>query len=258
MKYLRLWVFDMITIKSSKEIEYMRSAGKIVFETHELIKKLVKPGITTLEIDSLAEDYIRKSGGIPSFKGYNGYPASICTSVNNQVVHGIPSLEVLKVGDIISVDIGVCYKGYHGDAARTYPVGVISESAGRLIRITRESFYKGIEYALEGYRLFDISAEIQKYVESNGYSIVREYVGHGIGRNIHEDPQIPNYGEHGRGPRLKAGMTLAIEPMVNMKASDVSVMSNKWTVVTKDGGLSAHYEHTVLITKGNPELLTDG
>ncbi len=248
----------MILIKSAQEIGYMREAGRIVYETHELLKKLIKPGITTQEINSLADRYIRKSGGIPSFKGYNGFPASICTSVNNEVVHGIPGLKVLKDGDIISVDIGACYKGYHGDAARTYPVGVISEEAERLIRITKESFYKGIEYATEGNRLFDISAAIQEHAESNGYSVVREYVGHGIGRNLHEEPQIPNYGKQGRGPRLRAGMTLAIEPMINMKGHEVSVMPNKWTVVAKDGGLSSHYEHTVLITRQSPQLLTDG
>lgn len=248
----------MITIKSVQEVEYMRRAGKIVYETQELLKSHIKPGVTTLELDTIAEEYIIKCGCVPSFKGYNGFPASICASVNNEVVHGIPGLKVLNDGDIISVDIGVCYKGYHGDAARTYPVGVISKDAERLINVTRESFYRGIKYAKEGNRLFDISAEIQKYVEDNGYSVVREYVGHGIGKSMHEDPQIPNYGVRGRGPRLKAGMTLAIEPMVNANGYEVSVLPNKWTVVTEDGGLSAHYEHTVLITKDKPELLTAG
>ncbi|MBZ4645211.1 MAG: methionyl aminopeptidase [Petroclostridium sp.] len=246
----------MITVKAAQEIEYMRKAGRIVAETHDLLEKAIRPGITTEELDSIAEEYIRSQGAIPSFKGYNGFPASICASVNAEVVHGIPSLNKLKDGDIISIDIGVMYKGYHGDAARTHPVGNISEEAKRLIKVTRESFYKGVKYAVEGNRLSDISSAIQKYVEQHGYSVVRDFVGHGIGQNMHEEPQIPNYGPPGRGPRLLAGMTLAIEPMVNMGKHHVKILPNRWTVVTVDGSLSAHYEHTVAITKGYPEILT--
>lgn len=246
----------MITIKSAQEIEYMRQAGRIVFETHELLKKAIKPGITTKELDNIAEEYILSQGGTPSFKGYNGFPASICASVNNEVVHGIPSLKKIKDGDIISIDIGVIYRGYHGDAARTHPVGQVSEEAESLIRVTRESFYEGIKFAVEGNRLSDISSAIQRYVEMHGYSVVRDLVGHGIGQEMHEEPHIPNYGKPGRGPRLRAGMTLAIEPMVNMGKYHVRVLPDQWTVVTADGSLSAHYEHTVVITHSEPELLT--
>ncbi|NLY42997.1 MAG: type I methionyl aminopeptidase [Clostridiaceae bacterium] len=246
----------MITIKAAQEIEYMREAGRIVYEAHNLVEKAIQPGITTEELDSIAEKYIRSQGAIPSFKGYNGFPASICASLNDEVVHGIPGLRKLKDGDIISIDIGAMYKGYHGDAARTHPVGKCSEEALRLIRVTRESFYKGLAYAVEGRRLSDISAAIQRYVEKNGYSVVRDFVGHGIGQNMHEDPQVPNYGVPGRGPRLVSGMTLAIEPMVNAGDYRVRIMPNNWTVVTADGSLSAHYEHTILITKGDPEILT--
>ena len=246
----------MITIKSAKQIEYMRHAGRIVFETHKRLEQAIKPGVTTKELDTIARKYILSQGATPSFKGYNGFPASICASVNEQVVHGIPSLKPLKDGDIISIDIGVNCKGYHGDAARTNPVGTISDKANRLIRITRESFYEGIKYAVEGNRLSDISAAIQQYAEKHSYSVVRDLVGHGIGSQMHEEPQIPNYGKPGRGPRLRAGMTLAIEPMINMGKYHVKVLPDQWTVVTTDGSLSAHYEHTVLITHNEPELLT--
>jgi len=246
----------MITIKSSQEIELMREAGRIVADTHRLLEKAIKPGITTKELDEIAEQYIRSQDAVPSFKGYNGFPASICTSVNEQVVHGIPSLNKLKDGDIISIDIGAIYKGYHGDAAKTYPVGNISEEAARLIRVTEESFYEGIKYAVEGNRLSDISSAIQQYVEKHGYSVVREFVGHGIGRQMHEEPQVPNYGNPGRGPRLRAGMTLAIEPMVNAGKYHVRILSNNWTVVTADNSLSSHYENTIAITNGAPEILT--
>lgn len=246
----------MINIKSAKEIEIMRIAGKVVAETHEVLKEVIKPGITTKELDIIAEEYIRKCGALPAFKGYYGFPASICTSINSQVVHGIPGNVVLKDGDIVGIDIGAIYEGYVGDAARTHGIGTISSDAQRLIKVTEKSFFAGIEYAREGYRLSDISHNIQKYVESHGYSVVRDLVGHGIGKLMHEDPQIPNYGLAGRGPRLAAGMALAIEPMVNQGKYAVKTLSDGWTVLTADGSLSAHYENTIIITKDAPELLT--
>ncbi|WKY48455.1 type I methionyl aminopeptidase [Eubacteriaceae bacterium ES3] len=247
----------MITIKSQKEIVLMRRAGSIVAKAHRLIEEMIKPGVTTLELDQAVETLIRDSGAIPTFKGYSGYPKSICTSVNEEVVHGIPSSRKLIEGDIVSVDIGATYEGYVGDAARTHPVGKISDEAKKLINVTRESFFKGIEFAREGYRLSDISNAIQLYVESNGFSIVRDFVGHGVGSKMHEDPPIPNYGSKGHGPRLRAGMTLAIEPMVNAGTFEVRICDDEWTVVTLDGKLSSHFEHSVLITgTGEPELLT--
>lgn len=246
----------MISIKSPREIELMRIAGKIVGETLELLREVIRPGITTLELDTIAEAYIRKSGGIPSFKGYNGFPASICSSVNEQVVHGMPGPIVLKDGDIIGIDIGAIYDGYHGDAARSYGIGQIDDERKKLLRVTEESFFKGIEYALSGNRLSDISHAIQKHVEANGFSIVRDFVGHGIGTNMHEEPQIPNYGLPHKGPRLVAGMALAIEPMVNQGKYAVKVLKDGWTVVTADGKPSAHYENTIVITNGEPEILT--
>lgn len=246
----------MISIKSAREIELMRIAGRIVAETLERLKEVVKPGITTLELDTIAEEYIKKSGGIPAFKGYNGFPASICSSVNEQVVHGIPSSLVLKDGDIIGIDIGAVYEGYVGDAARSFGIGNIDNEVKRLLRVTEESFFKGIEYALPGNRLSDISHRIQKHVESNGFSVVRDFVGHGIGSSMHEEPQIPNYGPPNKGPRLTAGMALAIEPMVNQGKYAVKVLKDGWTVVTADGKPSAHYENTIVITNGEPEILT--
>ncbi len=246
----------MISIKSPREIEMMRIAGKIVAETLELMKESIRPGITTLELDTIAEAHIRKSGGIPAFKGYNGFPASICSSVNEQVVHGIPGSTVLNDGDIIGIDIGAVYEGYYGDAARSFGIGHISEELQKLLRVTEESFFEGIEYALEGNRLSDISNRIQKHVETNGFSIVRDFVGHGIGTSMHEEPQIPNYGPPNKGPRLVAGMALAIEPMVNLGRFPVKVLKDGWTVVTADGKPSAHYENTIVITKGKPEILT--
>ncbi|WHH61449.1 type I methionyl aminopeptidase [Petroclostridium sp. X23] len=246
----------MITIKSAQEIEYMRQAGRIVAQAHDILERAIRPGITTKELDSIVEEFIRSQGAVPSFKGYNGFPASICASVNGEVVHGIPGLTKLKDGDIISVDIGAMHNGYHGDAARTHPVGNVSDEAMRLIEVTQQSFYEGIKHAVEGSRLSDISSAVQKYVEDHGYSVVRDFVGHGIGQQMHEEPQIPNYGNPGRGPRLIAGMTLAIEPMVNAGKHDVKIMPNRWTVVTADGSLSAHYEHTILIAQGGPEILT--
>jgi len=246
----------MISIKSPREIELMRIAGRIVAETHELLSKAIRPGITTLELDAIAEEYIRKSGAIPAFKDYNGFPASICSSINEQVVHGIPGPTALKDGDIIGIDIGAVYDGYYGDAARTYGIGNIDKETERLIKVTEESFFKGIECALPGNRLSDISHSIQKHVESNGFSVVRDFVGHGIGRSMHEDPQIPNYGLPHKGPRLAAGMALAIEPMVNQGRYAVKVREDGWTVVTADGKPSAHYENTIVITNGKPEILT--
>lgn len=253
----------MIIVKSQREIDLMRKAGHIVAMAHRRIEELIAPGITTRELDRAAEEVILKLGGIPSFKGvpnpYGGpdFPASICASVNHEVIHGIPNDIPLKEGDIVSIDIGAIYEGYHGDAARTYEVGNVSPEAKRLIAVTRESFFKGIEMAREGMRVRDISRAIQQYVEQNGYSVVRDFVGHGIGREMHEEPQIPNFVTRERGPRLQKGMTLAIEPMVNEGHWAVDVLSNKWTVVTKDGKLSAHYENTIVITGNEPEILTE-
>ena len=245
-----------IVIKNNKQIDSMRRAGCIVAEALEIAKQVIVPGIKTQEIDKMIEEHILKRGGLPSFKGYNGFPASACTSINSEVVHGIPGSTILKDGDIISIDVGACINGFHGDAADTFAVGNVSDDAKKLILVTRQSFFKGIEYAKEGNRLLDISSAIQKYVESNGFSIVRKFVGHGIGSQIHEEPQIPNYGPAGHGPRLSKGMTLAIEPMVNQGQYDVRILSNNWTVVTVDGSLSAHYENTILITEDEPEILT--
>ena len=246
----------MINIRSRQEIEQMRQAGKIVAEVHRLIKNMIQPGITTLELDHAAETHIRTRGGEPAFKGYGGFPASICSSVNHQVVHGIPGNVQLVEGDIISIDTGVQLNGYYADAAKTFPVGTISTQAQRLIDITRQSFYEGIKFAREGQRLSDISHAIQECAESAGFSVVRNYVGHGIGTAMHEEPQIPNYGQPGKGPRLKAGMVLAIEPMINEGTYHVKVLSDGWTVITMDGKKSAHYEHTLAITDGEPEILT--
>jgi len=246
----------MIYIKSRQEIELMREAGKIVAEAHELVREAVRPGITTKELDRITEEHILKRGAIPAFKGYGGFPASICASVNHEVVHGIPGLKTLEDGDIISIDIGALYKGYYGDAAKTHAIGKISQQAEELIEVTRQSFYEGIKFAKLGYRLSDISCAIQSHVEDRGFSVVRNYVGHGIGTNMHEEPQIPNYGPPGKGPRLKEGMVLAIEPMINIGTYEVKVLSDGWTVVTLDGEYSAHYEHTVAITDGEPEILT--
>lgn len=246
----------MIILKSPEEIEIMKKAGKLVAQTHQKIQELAKPGITTEELDRIAEEYIIKSGGQPAFKGYGGFPASICASVNEEVVHGFPGSRALEEGDILSVDIGAIVEGYVGDAARTLPIGKISSGREKLIRVTKESFFEGIKFAKEGYRLSDISNAVQQHVESNGFSVVREYVGHGVGQEMHEDPPIPNYGRPGRGPRLKRGMILAIEPMVNAGTYRVKTLSNDWTVVTIDGKSSAHYENTIAITDGEPEILT--
>lgn len=247
-----------VTIKNEDEIKAMRIAGRITGETLRVLEAAVRPGITTKELDELAMEYILGCGAKPSFKGYFGYPASICTSVNDQVVHGIPSGTVLKEGDIISVDVGAYIGGFHGDAARTFGVGAISAQHQRLIDITKKSFFCGIKFAKDGNYLKDISAAIQDCAEGAGYGVVRDYVGHGIGRKMHEDPQVPNYRTNKRGIMLRAGMTLAIEPMVNTGTHKVKSLSDGWTVVTRDGGFSAHYENTVLITPdgGEPEILT--
>ena len=246
----------MIVIKSKQQIELMREAGKIVAETHQILKEAVRPGISTLELDKIAEDNIRKYNAIPSFKGYGGFPGSICASVNDEVVHGIPSSRILKEGDIVSLDIGAYYKGYHSDSAKTHGVGVISEEDRKLIEVAKQSFYEGIKFAKEGYRLSDISHAIQEYVEKYGFSVVRDLVGHGIGTQLHEDPQIPNYGLPGKGPRLQSGMVLAIEPMINAGRYKVKILSDDWTVVTADGKKSAHYEHTIAITEDEPIILS--
>lgn len=246
-----------ISIKSEKEIELMRESGRILSHVLEELKAFVIPGISTLEIDRKCREIIRSYDCIPSFLNYNGYPASICISVNSEVVHGIPSKEkILKEGDIVSLDGGVIYKGFHSDAARTLPVGEISREAQKLIDVTQQSFFEGIKFAKAGHHLNEISEAIQTYAESFGFSIVRDLVGHGIGRNLHEEPQIPNFKTRRRGPKLEAGMTLAIEPMVNAGRYDVYWEDDDWTVVTDDGSLSAHYENTILITEGEPELFT--
>jgi len=247
----------MIIIKSASEIDKLRESGKIVDYAHKIIEDKIKPGISTLELDEVAEKVILKYGAIPAFKGYGGFPGSICASINEEVVHGIPKIDrVLKDGDIISIDIGAKKNGFYGDAARTHPVGNASEEALRLIEVTKQSFYEGLKFCKLGYRLSDVSNSIQTYIESNNFSVVRDYVGHGVGSSLHEDPQIPNYGPAGRGPRLMTGMVLAIEPMVNAGGFRVKVLGDNWTVVTCDGKYSAHYENTIAITEDEPEILT--
>ena len=246
----------MITLKSSHEIDLMRRAGKITAAARALAGEMVRPGVTTQEIDSAVEHFIRKQGAVPSFLNYHGYPASACISVNDEIIHGIPGKRVLLEGDIVSVDVGAYIGGFHGDCAATFACGKISEEAQNLIDVTRQSFFEGIKFAKEGHRLQDISAAIQSYVEDRGYSIVREYVGHGVGAEMHESPEIPNFGRPGRGPRLLRGMTLAIEPMVNAGTAAIKLMPDGWTVRTLDGKWAAHYENTVLITDGEPEILT--
>ena len=246
----------MIAIKNEHELQSMRQACRITAAARALAGEMVKPGVSTKEIDKAVYDYIVSQGAKPSFLNYNGFPASTCISVNNCVIHGIPGGYVLKEGDIVSVDVGAMYQGFHGDCAATFACGAISTEAKRLIDVTRESFYRGIALAKRGNRVSDISHAIQTYVESNGFSVVRSFVGHGVGRKLHEEPEVPNFGAPGRGPRLLKGMTLAIEPMVNAGVADVHVLKDGWTVLTNDGKLSAHYENTVLITDGEPEILT--
>ncbi|WP_425805378.1 type I methionyl aminopeptidase [Desulfitobacterium sp. Sab5] len=246
----------MIELKNKAQLEHMRKAGKITADTLQVLREAIRPGITTQELDQIADDYIRKCGAVPTFKGYNGFPYSICASVNEQVVHGFPGLRVLQSGDIISIDCGATFEGYVGDSAITFAVGEISDELQRLLRVTEESLMLGINQAFKGNRLYDISHAIQTHVETNGFSVVRDYVGHGIGRVMHEEPQIPNYGKPGRGPRLDIGMCLAIEPMVNLGTYEVKSLRDHWTVVTKDGKASAHFEHTIAITENGPEIMT--
>ncbi|MDR6120697.1 methionyl aminopeptidase [Bacillus sp. SLBN-46] len=246
----------MIICKTPKEIDIMREAGRIVAMTHQELKKHIAPGMTTRELDRIAEEFITSRDAFPSFKGYNGFRGSICASVNNELVHGIPGDRVLNEGDIISIDIGAKYNGYHGDSAWTYAVGKIDENSQRLLDVTEESLYQGLKEAKPGERLSNISHAIQKYVEANGFSIVREYVGHGVGQDLHEDPDIPHFGLPNKGPVLKPGMVLAIEPMVNAGSRYVKTLADDWTVVTVDGKWCAHFEHTIAITETGFEILT--
>ncbi len=247
----------MIILKSLKEIEKIRTACLIVTDALDGIRELIKPGLNTLALDEFAEKFIIKAGGKPAFKGYRGYPKSLCTSINEQVVHGIPSRGVLlRSGDIISLDLGAIIDGYYGDAAITLPVGNISEEAKRLLRVTEEALYKGIEAARAGNRLHDVSHAVQSHAEAHGYSVVRDFVGHGIGRSLHEDPQVPNYGERGTGPRLKPGMVFAVEPMVNVGGRETVINDDGWTAVTADGSLSSHFEHTIAVMTDGPWILS--
>ena len=247
----------MIAIRSKTEIQKLRDAGKIVAQTHQLLKEHIKEGISTYELDKIAENYIKKCGAIPSFKGYGGFKGSICASLNSVVVHGIPTKDtVLKNGDIIRIDVGAIYNNYHGDSAKTHAVGEISDTSKKLIDVTKQSFYEGLKKAVVGNRLSDISHAVQMYVEKNGFSVIRDYVGHGVGQKLHEDPQLPNYGNPGRGPRLQEGMVLALEPMVAIGTYKIKILSDGWTAVTIDGKNAAHYEHTFTITDAQPQLLT--
>jgi len=246
----------MITIKNERELEFMRQACKITAAARALAGEMVRPGVSTKAIDQAVHDYIVSQGAKPSFLNYNGFPASACISVNSTVIHGIPGGYVLKEGDIVSIDVGAFYKGFHGDCAATFACGAISTEARKLIDVTQQSFFEGMKFAKKGNRVQDISHAIQTYVESNGFSIVRSFVGHGVGRQLHEEPEVPNFGSPGRGPRLVRGMTIAVEPMVNAGTHEVRILKDGWTVLTADGKLSAHYENTVLITDGEPEILT--
>jgi methionyl aminopeptidase len=245
-----------ITIKTEEQIEKMRAAGQILKDLDEILRDKIKPGVTTLELNEIADDFIRSRNAVPSFKGYGGYPGSICTSVNEEIVHGIPSKRKLKDGDIISIDMGSILDGFNGDCARTYGVGEISEEAQKLIDVTKQSFFEGIKFAKAGNHLHDISAAVQEYVEKYGFGVVRDYVGHGIGRHMHEDPAIPNYRQKNRGPRLVKGMCLAVEPMVTAGTYELKVLEDGWTAVTLDGRNAAHYENTLCVTDGEPEILT--
>ncbi len=248
----------MIILKKPEEIEKIRAACQIVARILERVSREIRPGVSTFQLNELSERLAAKEGARPAFKGYRGYPFSLCTSVNSEVVHGLPSKKrILKEGDLISLDFGVVKDGYYGDAAVTIPVGEVSEEAKKLIEVTREALYRGISKADPDHRLFDISSAIQSYVEKRGYSVVREFVGHGIGRNLHESPQIPNFGKKGQGVRLKPGMVLAIEPMINQGGAEIRILADNWTAVTKDGKLSAHFEHTVAITENGPDILTE-
>ena len=246
----------MIIIKNGHEIEAMRQACRITAAARALAGEMVRPGVSTRQIDKAVHDYIVSQGAKPSFLGYHGFPASACISVNSTIIHGIPGGYVLQEGDIVSIDVGAFYKGFHGDCAATFPCGAVSAEAQKLIDVTKQSFSEGIRFAKRGPRVSDISHAIQTYVESNGFSVVRSFVGHGVGAQLHEEPEVPNFGAAGRGPRLLPGMTIAVEPMVNEGVYDVRVLRDGWTTVTADGKLSAHYENTVLITDGEPEILT--
>ena len=245
-----------IIIKSDREVDLMRQAGKIAAGARSLARQMIEPGVTTKAINKEVFNFIKKSGAEPTFLGYSGYPASICISINDQVIHGIPGKRRIEEGDIVSIDVGATYKGYVGDCAGTFPCGNCSEEALRLIAVTRQSFFEGIKNARQGNRVSDVSAAVQAYAEANGYSVVRDFVGHGVGAKMHEEPEVPNFGQPGRGPRLVKGMTIAVEPMVNVGGWEVKVLPDGWTVLTADGSLSAHYENTILITDGEPEILT--
>ena len=248
---------ELISIKSPNEIQRMRHAGRITAAARALAGKMVLPGVTTLEIDTAVRKFIESQGGKPSFLGYGGFPGSACISVNDEIIHGIPSKKVvLREGDIVSVDVGACVDGFHGDCAATFPCGTVSPEAEKLIAVTEQSFWEGMKFARVGYRVSNVSHAIQEYVESNGFSLVRDYVGHGVGAKLHEPPEVPNFGPAGHGPRLMAGMTLAVEPMVNQGTWEIKVMKDGWTVKTLDGKLAAHYENSILITDGEPEILT--
>jgi methionyl aminopeptidase len=246
----------MVIFKSQNEIDRIRKASRIVARTLNFLESHVQPGITTRELDQIAESEIRKAGAIPAFKGYRGFPATLCVSINEEVVHGIPSDRKLKEGDIVGLDLGCIWEDFYGDAAKTYPVGEISEAAKRLLETTEKSLMIGIDQARVGNRIGDIGYAVQTLAESSGYSVVRDFVGHGIGRNLHEDPQVPNYGNRGQGPRIKAGMVIAIEPMVCQGRADVEVLADNWTAVTRDGSLAAHFEHSIAITDNGPEILS--
>ncbi len=247
-----------IIIKNSEQLALMQKAGKITAEALLVAREAVKPGVTTLEVDKKIRAFIERCGATPSFLGYGGFPGSACISINNEVIHGIPSAKVvIKEGDIVKVDVGARYRGYNGDSARTFPVGRVSDEALKLISVTEASFFEAMKFARAGYRIGDIGAAIENFVISNGFSIVKAYVGHGLGRDLHEDPEVPNYGRAGRGPRLMSGMTLAVEPMVNVGDYNVNVLKDGWTVVTADGSLSAHYENSIAITESDPIVLTD-
>ena len=246
----------MIILKTPEEIKLMEQASRLVAETLQALIQAVRPGVTTDELDALAEACIRKGGGVPAFKGYRSFPKTLCASVNDQVVHGIPSKRVLKEGDIVGMDLGAIVEGFYGDSAVTVPVGQVDPKVAELLRVTQEALYKGIEQAVVGNRLSDIGHAIQRHAEASGFSIVTEFVGHGIGRQLHEEPQVPNYGRPGQGPRLQAGMVLAIEPMVNMGSAAVKILADRWTAVTTDGSLSAHFEHTIAIDEAGTRILT--
>lgn len=245
-----------IFIKNDEQISIMRKAGRICRDVHDLLATHIKPGITTGELNEIAEDYIRSRGAVPSFLGYRGFPAAICTSVNEQVIHGVPGLRKLKNGDIVSIDIGVCVKRFHGDAARTHAVGSVSEKHRKLMEVTKQSFFEAMKYARHGIHLHEMGAAIEEYVVANGFSVVTDWCGHGIGRTIHEDPSIPHTAQKTRGPRLAKNMTIAIEPMINVGTHELNINEDTWTVVTKDSKFSAHYENTLLITDGEPDILT--